>query len=86
MLDKDTVKHIVETSDMPLRVTKKVKVTDSRKKDSDFKPINPNFCDHVDENGKKCGNYLNAWNTLFYNQYEMCEECYNKYIKKEDEK
>jgi hypothetical protein len=67
---------------LPRKVVKRVKSTESRRKRDDWKPLNPNFCDHIiPESGKKCGRFLNEWNTLFYRQYQMCEDCYNKYIK-----
>lgn len=44
------------------------------------KPVNPAFCDCKDpETGEKCGNYLHSYDTMFYNQYEMCEKCFMKY-------
>jgi|10_taG_2_1085330.scaffolds.fasta_scaffold01827_10 hypothetical protein len=63
---------------LPTRQYKKVTVTHGTKKTS--KPLNPTFCPIIHEDAeKKCGNMLTGYDGLFFNQYGMCEECFNKY-------
>ena len=66
---------------LPTRQYKKVVVKESTKKDKDWvTKDNPWFCSARDpDTNKKCGRVLSNWDMMFYNQYGMCEKCWQKY-------
>jgi len=67
-------------SPFPVRKYKKVKVTESRKKKTEFKPLIPWFCDFIKpDTNKKCGRILHDWDSIYYNDYGACEDCVNKF-------
>jgi hypothetical protein len=72
---------MTEQSFLPMKKTKKWKTSDSIKK-QEFKPLHPNFCPNVKEDGTKCGKYMRNWDTYFYEKHGIgCEQCTGEKIK-----
>ena len=62
---------------LPTKTTKKWKVDENTKVKEERRVLFPNFCPHIrSDTNKKCGNYMKNWDQVFYDDYDMCEECY----------
>jgi len=67
---------------LPTRTSKKWKTTKSTTK-TEFKPLRPNFCPNIKEDGKKCGKFMNGWDIYFYEKNGIgCEICTLKELEK----
>ncbi len=51
-----------------------------RLKKTNHKPLSPYTCPCVDpDTDKKCGKFMDEWDSLFYSEYEACGDCVKKY-------
>lgn len=62
---------------LPTKEVKKWKVDDSTKVREEKRQLFPSFCPHIrNDTNKKCGNFMRNWDQMYYENYDMCEECY----------
>ena len=63
--------------DLPTKQVKKWKVDNNTKVREEKRQLFPNFCPHIrNDTDKKCGNFMRTWDQMYYENYDMCEECY----------
>lgn len=62
---------------LPTKEVKKWKVDKKTKVREEKKQLFPNFCPHIrNDTNNKCGNFMRNWDQMYYDKYDMCEECY----------
>jgi hypothetical protein len=69
---------------LPIRKSKKWKTKESTVK-REFKPLHPNFCPNIKEDGSKCGKFMRSWDIYFYDKHGIgCEICTIEKLKEQN--